>query len=229
MPSALEERLGYVFQNASLLTLALTHPSCRHESGGAGGDNQRLEFLGDAVLQMVLTEALYLRFPRWDEGRMTRLRARLVNRSALEALALHYGLGEALILGKGEEMNQGRTRSSNLCDAFEAVLGAIFLDGGYPAATTWVRQCFDRMIETEAAAPDEFNAKGALQEWLQGRGHSAPTYLLVGESGPDHDKRYEVAVLSAGQEIGRGAGSSKKSAETQAAAQALENLKNKSG
>jgi len=229
VPSPLEERLGYAFQNPALLTLALTHPSCRHESGGAGGDNQRLEFLGDAVLQMVLTEALYRRFPRWDEGRMTRLRARLVNRSALEALAVHYGLGEALILGKGEEMNQGRSRGSNLCDAFEAVLGAIFLDGGHDAATAWVRACFERVIESEAAAPDEFNAKGNLQEWLQGRGHSTPTYQLVGESGPDHDKRYEVAVLSSGQEIGRGSGPSKKTAESQAAAQALENLKNSGG
>jgi ribonuclease-3 len=225
VPTALEERLGYTFQNPSLLTLALTHPSCRHEAGGQDGDNQRLEFLGDAVLQMVLTEALYHRFPRWDEGRMTRLRARLVNRSALEALAVKYELGPALILGRGEEMNLGRQRSSNLCDAFEAVAGAIFLDGGSEAAARWVRACFDPVIEAEAAAPDEFNAKGALQEWLQGRGKTTPTYQLVAESGPDHGKRYEVAVVSEGREIGRGSGPSKKIAESQAAAQALENLK----
>lgn len=225
MSTPLEERLGYTFQNPTLLTLALTHPSCRHEGTTTVGDNQRLEFLGDAVLQMVLTEALYHRFPRWDEGRMTRLRARLVNRSALESLARRFGLDQALLLGKGEEMNQGRLRSSNLCDAFEAVAGAVFLDGGFAATTTWLRACFDPLIDAESAAPDDFNAKGSLQEWLQARGKSAPTYQLIAESGPDHEKSYEVAVFNGDLELGRGSGPSKKIAEARAAARALELLK----
>jgi ribonuclease-3 len=226
MASPLEERLAYTFQNPGLLTLALTHPSCRHESPGQSGDNQRLEFLGDAVLQMVLTDMIYHRFPRWDEGRMTRLRARLVNRTALETLALRYELGKELILGKGEQMNQGRIRSSNLCDAFEAVVGALYLDSDYATAAGWVRACFATVVESEASSPDDFNAKGALQEWLQGKGKTTPTYHLVRESGPDHDKRYDVVVMSENTEIGSGSGPSKKIAETQAAAQALENLKN---
>lgn len=225
VPHALEERLGYTFKNSNLLMLALTHPSHRKE-GGPGADNQRLEFLGDAVLQMVLTEAIYHRFPKWDEGRMTRLRARLVNRSALEQLALHYDLGSALILGRGEEKNQGRLRASNLCDAFEAVIGAIYLDGGFTAASSWIRDCFASRIEAESSAPDDFNAKGSLQEWLQSRALPTPTYQLIAESGPDHEKCYEVAVLLGERELGRGLGSSKKIAESRAAAAALDQLKN---
>jgi ribonuclease III len=229
MPTPLEERLGYVFNDPLLLRLALTHPSCRHESGHQAGDNQRMEFLGDAVLQMVLTDALYHRFPRWDEGRLTRLRARLVNRNALELLAVRYDLGAELILGKGEHKNQGRSRSSNLADAFEAVSGAIFLDAGYEVAAAWVRGCFQPVIDSESAAPDDFNAKGALQEWLQSEGKTTPTYILISESGPDHAKTYTIAALSETVEIGRGTGASKKAAESLAAAAALENLKNAKG
>lgn len=225
----LQQLLGYRFKDPELLRLALTHPSVRHETAKRGIDNQRLEFLGDAVLQLVLSDLLYRRFPRWDEGRLTRLRARLVNRSALETVAKRYDLGNHLILGRGELKNQGRSRSSNLADAFEAVLGAIFLDSGYGQASAWLEATLTPWVEAEAAAPDDFNAKGALQEWLQATGKPTPEYRLMGESGPDHDKNYEVACFSLEQEIGRGSGPSKKAAEANSAARALENLKNETG
>lgn len=226
MSRELEARIGYTFRDPALLRLAMTHPSCRHEPGAPEGDNQRLEFLGDAVIQMVLTDMIYHRFPSWDEGRMTRLRARLVNRGALETRAVRFDLGSALLLGKGEHKNQGRTRSSNLADAFEALAGALYLDAGASTATEWVRTCFQDVLEAEAAAPDDFNAKGTLQELLQGRGKPTPVYELLEESGPDHAKHYVVAVLSEGREIGRGTGGSKKAAEASAASAALESLKN---
>ncbi|MDX6766716.1 MAG: ribonuclease III [Candidatus Methylacidiphilales bacterium] len=221
----LQEALGYRFQDASLLRMALTHPSVRHEAPRRGMDNQRLEFLGDAVLQLALSEMLYKKFPRWDEGRLTRLRARLVNRTALETVAKRYDLGNHLILGRGELKNQGRSRSSNLADAFEAVLGAIFLDGGYSLALAWIEASLSAWIEAEARAPDDFNAKGALQEWLQASGKTTPEYQLLEESGPDHEKQYVVSCRSEGLEIGRGTGTSKKAAEASSAANALENLK----
>jgi ribonuclease III len=222
----LQEKLGYRFQKVELLRLALTHPSVRHESSKRGIDNQRLEFLGDAVLQLVLSDLLYRRFPRWDEGRLTRLRARLVNRTALESVARRYDLGTHLILGRGELKNQGRSRSSNLADALEAIMGAIFLDSGYGQAAAWLETTLVPWVEAEAAAPDDFNAKGGLQEWLQAAGKTTPEYRLIGESGPDHAKKYEVACFSEDKEIGRGAGPSKKAAEADAAARALENVKN---
>lgn len=217
----LEERLGYAFRDPQLLSEALTHPSLACEVRGARGDNQRLEFLGDAVLELVLTEHLYLSLPAAPEGALTKLRSRLVSRTALGGYASGLGLGESLQLGRGEEASGGRERLSALADAFEAVMGAIYLDGGLAAA----REVITRVCADEIAAvrdePDTGNPKGELQEILQGMGAEGPDYRIVAEGGPDHEKRFAAVADWRGRELGRGIGPSKKVAETEAARSAL--------
>jgi ribonuclease-3 len=183
--------------------------------------NQRLEFLGDAVLSLVLTRELYDRFPGLGEGPLTKARAQLVNRRALAAQARELGLGRHLILSRGEETSGGRERPSALADAFEALLGAIQIDGGHEAARAFVLRCFGGALRELTAAPSLENPKGELQEILQARSSHAPHYEVTASSGPDHDRRFECAVFHDGVELGRGAGKSKKEAESQAALAAL--------
>jgi len=223
-PADLERLLGYQFHNPTLLREALTHPSHGHELRQKKPDNQRLEFLGDAVLQLVLTRKLYRQFPDMDEGDLTRLRAALVNRKALENMAQHFQLGPFLILGRGENLSQGRTKSSNLADAMEAIIGAIFLDGNFETAADWLEPVLHGLVEENKDRAHAFNPKGSLQELLQAAGKPTPEYLLESEVGPDHAKNYCVRVISEGQELGRGNGSSKKAAEMNAAALALKAL-----
>ena len=225
----LQERIGYEFKDEQLLRLAVTHPSLAHESTGHTPHNQRLEFLGDAVLGLVLTRELYEKFPELGEGPLTKARAQMVNRRTLAAEARRLGLGEHLILSRGEEANGGRDRPSALADAFEAVLGAIFLDGGYASAQQFILRCFRDAFGELAQVPSLDNPKGELQELLQARSAEAPLYELTAVSGPDHDRLFECAVIYQGAELGRGQGKSKKQAESQAAWAALQKLRHTSG
>ena len=218
----LEERMGYKFRNSLLLGEALTHPSLAYETRKPHFDNQRLEFLGDAVLQLVLTEHLYRLFPGFPEGRLTKLRSRLVSRDALRVYADRLELGGFLLLGRGEEASGGRARASALSDAFEAIIGAVYLDAGLDDARAFILRSCERELEAIAHEPEEMNPKGELQELLQGPDTPGPTYTILQETGPDHAKEFHAVVSWQGVELGRGAGTSKKQAETQAAMDALE-------
>jgi len=219
---ALETRLGYRFLDPGLLHLALTHPSVAHETEESHRPhNQRLEFLGDAVLGLVLTAELYARFPALGEGALTQARAQLVNRRSLAEQARRLELGQALILSHGEESSGGRQRASILGDSFEALVGAIFLDGGFAAVRSFVLNCFQEFVGELSDVPSLDNPKGELQEWVQARSIEAPQYQVLGHHGPDHDRVFECAVSHEGVELGRGVGKSKKTAESAAAAAAL--------
>ena len=217
--------LAYHFRDENLLRLALTHPSVAHESGVATDHNQRLEFLGDAVLSLVLTQKLYEQFFGYDEGPLTKARAKLVNRETLAERARALGLGEHLILSRGEETSGGRDRSSALADAYEALLGAIFLDGGFDAAREFILDDFAAAFGQLATLPLIENPKGELQELLQSRSPRAPEYQTVQIAGADHDPLFECAVHHEGVELARGQGKSKKAAESAAAMAALEKLR----
>jgi ribonuclease-3 len=223
--SALQQRLGYHFRDESLLRLALTHPSVAHEHNHPAPHNQRLEFLGDAVLGLVLSRELYEKFPAADEGVLTKSRAKLVNASSLATHGRTLGLGAHLILSRGEENTGGRERASALTDAFEALLGAVFLDGGFDAAREFVRREFAADFSTLAELTGIENPKGELQELLQSRSPQAPEYQLVSARGADHDRDFECAVLHDGVELARGRGKSKKAAESDAALAALKKLR----
>ena len=207
------------------MRLALTHPSVAHEATSNKPHNQRLEFLGDAVLALVLTRELYEKFPQLGEGPLTKARAQLVNRRTLATEAQRFHLGDYLIVSRGEEATGGRARSSALADALEALLGAIFLDGGHDAAREFILRHFGGLLTEGAAAPNLVNPKGELQEILQTKSPEAPKYEQVLVSGPDHDRRFECAVRHGGVELGRGRGTSKKEAESEAAVAALLNLR----
>jgi ribonuclease-3 len=221
----LEKIIGHTFKKPELLEEALTHPSLAHERGNHGPQhNQRLEFLGDAVLQLTLTDRIYEQYPKFPEGKLTQVRAHLANRHTLCRRAQAIDLGKYLLLGKGEEASGGRDRLSNLADAFEALLGAIYLDGGIRAARKFVAAQFaDELKQLKDTSPRQ-NPKGELQELLQARSASNPQYRVIRETGPDHHKHFEAAVEWQGREIGRGTGASKKLAEIAAAEAALEAL-----
>lgn len=219
---SLEDRIVYKFRNSLLLAEALTHPSLAYETQKPHFDNQRLEFLGDAVLQIVLTEALYHLFPKFAEGRLTKLRSRLVSRDALQEFARSFKLGKYLMIGKGEESSGGRERPSILADAFESLIGAIYLDGGLPAAKNFILRTCDEKIEEVAQEPTEMNPKGELQEILQSLSNESPAYRILSQEGPDHCKDFISAVEWQGIVLGKGTGKSKKEAESNAAINALE-------
>jgi ribonuclease III len=221
----LQNRLGHPFRDEALLRLALTHPSIAHDANAPLPHNQRLEFLGDSVLGLALSRALYEKFPDADEGALTKSRAKLVNAGSLAAHARELGLGAHLILSRGEENTGGRERGSALADAFESVLGAIFLDGGFEAAREFVLRAFAADFSTLTEAGDIENPKGELQELLQARSPQAPEYEFIAASGPDHDRMFECAVRHTGAELARGTGKSKKAAESAAALAALEKLR----
>jgi ribonuclease-3 len=223
----LQSRLGYAFRDTALLQLALTHPSVAHEQGAAIQTNQRLEFLGDAVLQLALTRELYEKFPAFGEGPLTKARAKLVNRRTLAERARHLVLGQHLILSRGEEMHGGRERLSTLADGYEALLGAIFLDGGFGAASEFILRQFQAAFGGLSVIPILENPKGELQELLQAVSPEAPEYQVVSASGPDHDRLFECTVHHVGAELARGQGKSKKAAESEAAMAALAKLREK--
>lgn len=208
--SALERALNYTFTKKSLLRLALTHPSLGPHH------NQRLEFLGDAVLEVCVSEKIYARHPEMQEGAMTQLRQKLVREEKLAEAAGSIQLGQYLLMDKSCAATGGRQNPSVLCDAFEAVLAAVYLDGGLDAARAMVERFIGDCSET-----GENDAKSALQEYLQAQGKTMPSYETVGEEGPPHDPVFTAAVLIEGKEIARGTGKSKKRAEQEAARTAL--------
>jgi len=233
--SALEERLGHKFLSRELLDRALTHSSAIPELRGAGADtlgslpqwsdNERLEFLGDAVLELLASEYLLAAFPDWSEGQLSKSRARIVNASALESAARRLRLGEHLRLGRGEEKTGGREKQTLLADAFEAVVGAVYLDAGLAATRHLLhRTLFEQALEERGERIAESDRKSALQEFLQGRGQPPAEYRLAGESGPDHQKTFQIEVWINGECLARGEGSTKKEAEQQAARSALQQL-----
>jgi ribonuclease III len=225
--AAFQTRLGYMFRDEGLLQLALTHPSVAHEQGTNVQTNQRLEFLGDAVLQLVLTRALFERFPTHGEGPLTKARAKLVNRRTLAEHGHKIQLGPHLIMSRGEDAQGGRDRPSALADAYEALLGALFLDGGFHAASEFILREFQPAFGELTTVPIMENPKGELQELLQSVSQEAPQYRVVSAAGPDHDRIFECTVHHSGVELARGRGKSKKTAESDAALAALQHLRGK--
>jgi len=217
----LEERIGYKFRNSLLLAEALTHSSISLERKDYPFDNQRLEFLGDAVLQLVITEELFRLFPDFTEGQLTKIRTRLVSRTALKVHAVELRLGEHLMMGKGEESSGGRERASTLGDSFEALVGGIYLDGGLASAKKFILRIASADLAAVTAEPFEINPKGKLQELLQSLAPCAPSYEILEESGPEHLKHFRCRVIWDGLTLGEGCGGSKKEAEVEAAGTAL--------
>jgi ribonuclease-3 len=226
----LEQLLEYRFHDQSLLLQALTHPSYLHEiRGNEGGDYQRLEFIGDAVLGLLLAEMLFDRYPGWDEGNLSQLRSRLAGQDVLADRARLLGIGGFFLLGRGEEQSAGREKDSILSDILEALIAALYRDGGLEAARCLVVRLFDELV----AAPELLvlgrDSKSELQEFLSVAGSSMPEYLLVDESGPPHDRQFVFQVLVDSIVVGSGHGKSKKIAQQAAATQALDKLQSAAG
>jgi ribonuclease-3 len=219
----LAERLGHELATPSLLQQALSHRSWCAEQGGLPS-NERLEFLGDAVLGLAVAEHCYRRFPDMPEGKLAKVRAAVVNARVLAQVAVQLGIGSALLLGKGEEASGGRTKPSILADALEAVIGALYLEAGWTAAEHLVLGFLEPRIDRAAAEPDDFDQKGLLQELTVRQGEGIPRYVVVG-SGPDHDRQFEAQVFVNGVQLGAGTGGTKKDAEQEAARRALGELR----
>lgn len=218
---SLEEKIGYKFNNINLLKNALTHSSFANEVRNGYTSNERLEFLGDSVLSVIVSDYIYKQFPDMPEGELTRMRAALVCEKTLCEFSREIGMGEFLLLGKGEDRCGGRDRDSILADAFEAVLAAIYLDGGMEAARRHVmRFVLRELAHEESDAVKDY--KTALQQIVQRNPEENVNYILTGETGPDHDKRFTVEVHLNSNVIGTGCGKNKKQAEQMAAKQALE-------
>ena len=219
------EKLGYTFKNEELLETALTHSSYIKDMDMTPDmSNERLEFLGDAMLDAVTAKMLFDRLPEASEGAMTKYRAMIVKGKSLAAIGQGLDIGSELKLGRGEEMYGGRSRVSNLENAMEALIAAVFLDGGYEAAQKFIERQFSEKIEKVLSGKPPEDHKSALQEKLQASGPVSIKYETVREEGPEHDKTFYVRVVVDGSECGRGSGKSKKEAEQQAAGMALESL-----
>jgi ribonuclease-3 len=231
----LQQRLGYRFLKPAFLQRALTHSSALPELRAALDPseannslieaNERFEFLGDAVLDLLASEYLLENFPDWSEGLLSKSRARIVNAQELEAAARRLGVGECLLLGKGEEKTGGREKGAILADALEAIVAAIYLDGGLKGAREVLRRVlFERALEERGNHLADSDRKSSLQEFLQRRGDPPAEYRVVGESGPDHAKRFRIEVWSKGACLADGEASTKKEAEQRAAGTALQRL-----
>ena len=217
----LEELLAYRFSDRGLACRAMTHPSWQNEQNGGADDYQRLEFLGDAVLGLLLADLLYARFPDWDEGKLSRFRSHLAGQGTLAVLARSLDLGGLIRLGRGEEQTAGRSKDSILSDVLEALIGAIYLDGGLEAARTLVARLFDTMLDAPESPHPGQDPKSGLQELLSALGLPPPVYRPGGESGPPHDRLFRFELLVDGSVVSEGEGKSKKIAQQAAAAQAL--------
>ncbi len=225
--ASLQENIQVFFKDCSLLEQALVHSSYINENPGVcPGHNERLEFLGDAVLGLVVAEKLYQDFPCLAEGEMTKRRSALVRRDTLARIARGIGLGGYLRMGRGEEAGGGRDNPANLAGAFEAVIAAVYLDGGLEKAGGFILRLLDKELLAVSRRITEMNYKSRLQELLQSRQQPTPVYRVVSETGLAHDKVFSVEVLSDDSMLGRGSGKSKKLAETEAARSALERLSN---
>jgi ribonuclease-3 len=219
---SLQKTLGVSFNDRSFLEHALIHTSYVNENPDAGiTSNERLEFLGDAVLGLISAEALYLRQPNLDEGQMTKIRSALVSREALVAMATAHKIGDYLKLGRGEEAGGGRKRPLNLASAMEAVIAAVYLDRGLPAARDFVLRLISPELENVINQGDTVDYKSQLQELMQAKEGQRPEYVMTGASGPDHNPKFTVEVRFGDQVLGRGSGRSKKAAEVEAARDAL--------
>ncbi len=221
----LEKMIGYSFRKLTLIRRALTHKSYANERKlPPNQDNERLEFLGDAVLELAVSQLLMDRYPQYSEGDLSKLRAAIVNERQLADLARHFGLGEQLYLGRGEEQTSGREKSSLLADAYEAILGGIYLDRGFEKAAQVIRRHYSALLDS--TPPEEIyqDYKTELQEKSQSLFHAIPRYRLAAEKGPDHDKIFEVEIFIRNELMGRGSGRNKKEAEQLAAREALEKL-----
>lgn len=221
----LERRIQYQFRDRGLLEHALTHRSRAAEDASGGvADNESLEFLGDAVLGLVVAEALFRQYPEYTEGQKSKAKAAIVSTPSLARHAERLGLGAHLILGRGEEKSGGRFKQALLADAYEALIAAIYLDGGLEAAGAFLRRELKEAIDAGSVQTFARDYKSALQEALQGRGRPLPEYRVSGEAGPDHRKTFSVEVLVDGQVVGAAAGRAKKEAEQEAARIALARL-----
>ncbi len=222
----LEKRIGYRFRDRGLLEHALTHRSRVHEDASGGVfDNESMEFLGDSVLGFVIADMLFRQFPQHNEGQKSKLKASIVSATALARLAERLGLGEFLILGRGEEKTGGRLKHAIIADCYEALIAAIYLDGGIEPVQGFIQRQFQDLIEAarqsgvQAAFTEDY--KSALQEWLQREGRGLPTYRLAAEIGPAHRRRFEVEIVVGGEVIAKAEGKSKKEAAQTAAREAL--------
>ncbi len=221
----LEEKIGYAFADKNLLSLALTHSSYANEiKKKSHSNNERLEFLGDAVLDMIVSEYMFVHFPEMPEGELTKLRAAVVCESSLAVLARNFELGRYIQLGKGEETTGGRGRDSILADAFEAVIGAVCLDGGMEAVRAYVLRFMVAQIEHTKSNFKNLDCKTHLQEVIQKISKIPLQYEIVDEQGPDHNKMFVSVVSHEGRALGKGTGKSKKEAEQNAANNALEQM-----
>jgi ribonuclease III len=220
----IEYRAGYRFRNRAILAEALTHRSYVNESPAGTADNERLEFLGDAVLGFVVSSLLMERYPRLREGELSRLRASLVGEVALSRISVEVGLGDALILGKGEEKTGGRSRPSILAGVFEAVVAALYLDGGIDVAARFIRQIFEPLVE-ETGSRLSRDRKTELQELVQATTGTVPRYAVTDVTGPEHEPQYTVSVSVDGELVASGVGRNRKAAEQEAAKDALERLR----
>jgi len=223
--SGLQQSLGFAFNDSSILEQALIHSSFSNESQNPGiSSNERLEFLGDAVLGLVIAEKLFNDYPDFPEGKMTKLRAALVRRETLARLAASIDLGKYLFLGKGEELSGGRDKSANLSCGMEAVIAAIFIDSGMDKTTDFIIRFFEEEMHSAVNESSTADYKSELQEIIQSSEQQPPTYHLVKETGPDHGKTFTVEVRLGKTVLGKGSGKSKKAAETEAARKALKKL-----
>jgi ribonuclease III len=219
--SEIEARLNYTFKDRSLLVLAFIHCSFVNENRDISQHNERLEFLGDSVLGLLISDYLYRHLPETPEGELSSLRSKLVEASSCVTYIQKIDVGQYLLMGRGERMNDGRGRDSILSDLFEAIVGAIYLDGGFESAKKFMFQNFSEIIDEILKTPTK-NWKALLQDYCQKKYQQTPSYQLLNETGPDHSKCFLIAVLLDEKELGRGEGSSKKEAQQAAAKNALE-------
>jgi ribonuclease-3 len=223
-PEEINQRLGLQMSDISLLSRALTHRSYLNENSDAVEDNERLEFLGDAVLDFVVGAWLYNRYPDMLEGELTRMRSALVHTEELAEFAVQINLGKAMRLGRGESQAGGNTRPALLCDTFEAVVGAIYLDQNIEGVLRFISPFLLNSAEDIIINHKDEDPKSKLQEWAQGKGYPTPLYVTCNSSGPDHSKIFEVDVSVNGKVLARGIGHSKQAATKSAAANAMNNL-----
>ena len=217
----LEDIIQYTFEDSSSLLTALTHPSYRSEQKVKVPDNQRLEFLGDAVIELIVSDKLFGDFPESAEGEMSKMRSSVTNRQPLAEMAKIFELHKYLFIGKGEKRVNGSERDSTLCDVFEALIAAIYLDGGFENAKKAFWYAFKLSEFDLQAAVEKFNPKGALQELTQSHFKSRPIYTLIGQKGPEHEPVYSIEIMVNGQVVAHAEGSNRKKAESNAAEMAL--------
>lgn len=220
----LQKSIAYRFHDMQLLTQALTHRSYLHQSNEEGEDNERLEFLGDSVIELVVSHLLLVRFPQIAEGGLSKARAVLVKEATLASLARRVGLAGALQLGRGEEETGGREKDSILAGGIEALAAAVYLDGGYQEAFQVIEKLYTPLLEVIKEELQNQDFKTRLQEYTQKHLNSTPHYIVTNEEGPDHDKTFEVVISIGEKTYGKGRGRSKKKAEQRAAAEALKSL-----